>query len=231
MRVLALITARGGSKGLPGKNVKDFHGKPLIAWSVLQAKGSQFVSSVVLSTDDSVIAACGQAAGAEIPFIRPPELSDDQASSVEVALHALDELEKMGRIFDILLLIQPTSPLRETSDIDGLLRTLIDNWDKADAAITMVPMKPSPLHSYKLNGELVAPTFEIKAVPRQQMMTYYASYGLGWAIKVDALRAQKTFNPVKILPWFVSRSKAVDIDDEYDFSCAEALFKYLKVKE
>ncbi len=231
MRVLALITARGGSKGLPGKNVRSFHGHPLVAWSVSQALGSKLVETVVLSTDDSEIAQAGKSYGVQVPFERPAHLSGDEAGSVDVAIHALDELEKNNQHFDVLVLLQPTSPIRKRSDIDGMLNLLKENWDHADGVVTIAPMKPSPLHSLVVEDKFVRLGSDFKALPRQALPKFYASYGVCWAIKTETLKKEKTFHPARLLPWNILREQAVDIDDLGDFVCAEALQSLLQAND
>ena len=115
MNVLALIPARGGSKGLPRKNLLPLCGRPLVQWSVDTALSCTAIDSVVVSTDDDEIASIAVTAGAEVPFLRPAYLAGDTASSVDVIIHALDFLESQGRLFDLVLLLEPTSPLRQLS--------------------------------------------------------------------------------------------------------------------
>ena len=124
-RVLALIPARGGSKGLPRKNVRNICGKPLIAWSVEAAKKCRYTDAVVVSTDDREIADAAQSAGAAVPFMRPAELATDAASSMDVILHAISYFEKKGESFDVLVLLQPTSPLRDSGHVEEALDMFI----------------------------------------------------------------------------------------------------------
>ena len=126
-KVLAVIPARGGSKGLPGKNLRPLHGKPLLHHSVERALQAPCVLTVVVSTDDLHIAESGVLAGAQVPFMRPPELAGDTASSIDVLLHCLDWYEEEGQPFDIVTMIEPTSPLREISDIEEGIKMLISN--------------------------------------------------------------------------------------------------------
>jgi len=117
-KILALIPARGGSKGLPGKNIKPLLGKPLIAWTIEQAKASKYVDRVVVSTDDDEIAEVAIRYGAEVPFLRPKELARDDSPTIDAILHALDFFSDKGERFDLLALLEPTSPLRDSEDID-----------------------------------------------------------------------------------------------------------------
>ena len=128
-RVLALIPARAGSKRIVNKNIKLFAGKPLIAWTIEAAKVCENITDIVVSTDGEDIAAIAKQYGAEIPFMRPDNLSSDTALSIDVVLHAIDFLSESGRDYDLLLLLQPTSPLRSTSDIS----TAIDFFNRSNA--------------------------------------------------------------------------------------------------
>ena len=134
-KVLVLVPARGGSKGLPGKNIRSLCGRPLIQWSIDTALACDEIDAVVVSTDDEQIAAVSAAAGAEVPFLRPPALAVDTASSIDVVIHALDFLERNGRVFDIVLLLEPTSPLREVADIQVALQRMVDTGAAAIVSV------------------------------------------------------------------------------------------------
>src|SRR5688572_8523252 len=134
-RVLAVIPARGGSKGLPRKNLLPLAGQPLVAWPVKAASKARFVDRVVVSTDDAEIAAAARAAGADVPFIRPAALASDTASSVSVVLHALDSLERDGKRFSYVVLLEPTSPLTESVDVEQALSELHVSRARADAIV------------------------------------------------------------------------------------------------
>lgn len=126
-RILALIPARGGSKGLPGKNTKMLLGKSLIAWSIEQAYQSAYIDKVIVSTESEKIAVVARSCGAEVPFVRPKSLSADNAETIDVVLHAINFYESRGDAFDIIVLLEPTSPLREAKDIDRAIERLISN--------------------------------------------------------------------------------------------------------
>ena len=121
-KILGLITARSGSKGLPKKNIKPLLGKPLIAWSIDVGIKSNYIDDLVVSTDCHEMSRLAKKYEAEAPFIRPKELSTDSASSVDVILHAINWLEKRDRFYDLVVLLEPTSPLRESKDIDRCLK-------------------------------------------------------------------------------------------------------------
>ena len=122
--VVAIIPARGGSKGLAGKNVKLLNNKPLISWSIQQCLNSQYVDDVIVTTDSSEIASIALEAGAKVPFIRPGHLATDTALTIDVIEHCHDYLKQSGQIYDYIALIEPTSPLRKNDDIDNMIKNL-----------------------------------------------------------------------------------------------------------
>ncbi|MFP5491622.1 MAG: cytidylyltransferase domain-containing protein [Bacteriovoracia bacterium] len=224
MRILALITARGGSKGLPGKNIRNFHGHPLIAWTIRQACCSSKITKVILSTDDMKIAEVGRKYGAMVPFMRPEALATDSATSLDVVIHALAELEISGETFDAVLLLQPTSPLRDVSDIDGMIEKLIKQYEHFDAVVAVASMKPSPNIAMISNNDSLSFTSLFNTAQRQAAEQYLASYGHGWLVKKSTLMEEKTFYPKRLTPWLMKRNQSVDIDDLLDFKIAEFLF-------
>jgi CMP-N,N'-diacetyllegionaminic acid synthase len=138
MKVLGLITARGGSKGVPRKNIRLLCGKPLLAYTAETALQSQTLSRVVLSTEDEEIAAVGRRFGLDVPFMRPPELAQDATPSLPVVRHAVLELERSGDFYDAVCLLQPTNPLRRFEDIDACVRLLFES--EADSVISVLPV-------------------------------------------------------------------------------------------
>ena len=138
-KILAVIPARSGSKGLPGKNVMQISGKPLIAWSIEEAKRSKYLDKVIVSTDSSEFGEIAEMHGAEVPFLRPTKLSTDEASSFSVIEHAIGFLMSQGENFDYIVLLEPTSPLREHGDIDGAIEKLLtSNSAKSIVGISKV---------------------------------------------------------------------------------------------
>ena len=140
LKIVALIPARSGSKRLPGKNIKDFCGKPLIAWTIEAALKSKYIDSVVVSTDCSKIAEISKQYGAEVPFLRPESLSDDKTTTVDVVKNFLDFSE--SKTYTHLILLQPTSPLRETADIDNSVELMIKNDANAIYSVCEVDHPP-----------------------------------------------------------------------------------------
>lgn len=227
-KVLALVPARGGSKGLPGKNLRSLCRRPLIQWSIDAALACKEISAVVVSTDDEQIAAVAAAAGAEVPFLRPPALADDSASSIDVVIHALDFLESKGRVFDIVLLLEPTSPLREVADIQVALQRMVDTG--ADATVSVCRAESThPAFMFRSNEKDRIEPF-LSASPtglrRQEIEPLFYLDGTLYASTVAALRQRRSFYHEDTLAYEIAKWKALEIDDIEDFQMIEAIAKY-----
>ena len=219
---LAIVPARGGSKRLPGKNLADLGGKPLIAWSIEAALKSRYVTKIVVSTDDATIAHTAEQWGAEVPFLRPAELS---AGTTEVLRHTLGFYEKRGEIFDFLILLQPTSPLRTAEHIDEAIIELMQK--KAAAVISVCEMEHSPLWSNTLPEDLSLEHFikeELKRVRSQDLPTYYRINGAIYICRTDEFLEQNTlFLNEKIYAYIMPKEASVDIDERLDLIVANAI--------
>jgi N-acylneuraminate cytidylyltransferase/CMP-N,N'-diacetyllegionaminic acid synthase len=227
-RVIAIIPARGGSKGLPGKNVRDLFGKPLIAWSIEQARASRYVDRVLVSTDSQTIADAATKHGAEVPFLRPAALSNDTASSIDVTLHALDQLAASGDVYDYIILLEPTSPLRDVEDIDGAME-LLARHATASSIVGVVKAEAShPAFLFAVRSGLLEPMqgASPSGVRRQDLSeAFYYLEGTVYISDVVVLREQRSFYHAATAPWIVERYKAVEIDELPDLIVAEALMK------
>lgn len=226
-RVLALVPARGGSKGLPRKNMRPFCGKPLIAWSIAAGLESNHVDAVWVSTDDEEIAAIAYKYGAQVPFMRPAELATDQASSVDVIVHALGVAQASGNPFDIVVLLEPTSPLREFSDIDGALEGLI----ASEAATSIVGVAAvetvHPAYLFREHGGFIEPYLGQgpTGVRRQTLEPLVFIEGSVYATYIDEFLQRRSFYHDRTAGWRVPRYKAIEIDEMADFIAAEALMR------
>ena len=225
-RVLGLIPARGGSKGLPGKNIMPIAGKPLIVWSVEQARASRYLDDVVVSTDSRKIGEIGVAAGARMPFRRPDALATDMASSIDVVLHALDALAGEKENFDIVVLLEPTSPLREASDIDGALERLV-SVPGAECIVGVAAVESvHPAFLFRTDDkEFLAPFSDRapNAVRRQDLETLYFIEGSVYASFAASLRERRAFYHERTIGWPVARYKSLEIDELPDLIASEAL--------
>ncbi len=227
-RVLGLITARGGSKGLPGKNTRLLCGRPLIAWTVDAARASSCLDAVVVSTDDAGIAEAARAAGAEVPFLRPAALASDTASSIDAVLHALDTLAAEGREFQVLVLLEPTSPLREASDIDAAVQQLATSG--ADAVVSVCRAEGAhPSFMFRMDERgAVTPYLTVPptGVRRQDIEPLFYLEGTVYVSTVAALRETRAFCHDRTVAYEVPKWKALEIDDEDDFVMVQAIAKH-----
>lgn len=214
LRVLALIPARGGSKGVPRKNVRDLGGKPLIAWTIDAARQSAYVDDVVVSSDDAEIIAVAQRYGAQAPFVRPPELASDTADSLSVVRHALTTLPGP---YDLVLLLQPTSPLRNTADIDGALTAYVSAQAKTCVSLCEVDKSPWWMMTLGADGRLQK-LLSDQAMPtrRQDAPPVYALNGALYIAPSTSLLAGEGFVGDDTLPWVMPKERSVDIDTEMD---------------
>lgn len=227
-RVLALVPARRGSKGLPLKNIRPLHGMPLLGWPIKAARASQYIDRVVISTDDAEFAALGQAAGADAPFLRPTELASDSASSIGVITHALDTLESVGDVYDYLVLLEPTSPLTEASDVDAALKTLVARRQDADAIVGVTPLSTThPAFAVRVDERGLINPFAAQTfgqLPRRQdVEPLYCLDGSLYASTTEALRRKLSFCHDRTIPHIMPRHKSFEVDDLVDFICIEAL--------
>lgn len=226
--VLAIIPARGGSKGLPGKNIRSMCGKPLICWSILQGLESQYIDEVLVTTDSQEILDIARKCGANTPFLRPKSLAKDDVSSVDVLIHAVDYLSEAGRVYDYVVLLEPTSPLRDVSDVDGAIELLINNeLSKSIVGVTKVE-GAHPSFLFTIQNELLKPMLgmEPNGLRRQDLKEeFYYLEGSIYVSSVSALTERRGFYHADTLPWVVDRYKAIEIDELCDFVAAEALME------
>lgn len=229
-KILGLIPARGGSRGLPGKNIKKLCGKPVIAWTILAAQGSRYLDDLVFSTDSPEIAKVARRWGVEVPFLRPGELAQDDTESSAVLIHALDFLEAEGRKYDYVILLEPTSPLRETSDIDRGMEVLDEFHDRADSIVSVCRVEAAhPVFDVRINDQGLLQTYlpqdDFQPLRRQDIEELYFFEGTIYISKTDAYREKKTFYHQRTLPYIVPKEKSLELDDRMDFICIEALLR------
>jgi CMP-N,N'-diacetyllegionaminic acid synthase len=217
-RVLALIPARGGSKGLPRKNLLTVNGRPLLCWTVAAARAAQVLDSVVLSSDDDEIIATARACGCEAPFRRPAPLASDSAAMIDVVLHALDELPQ----YEVVVLLQPTSPLRTAHDIDAACRLFLDS--AAPACVSVSPAAKSPYWMYSLGErQRLHPILEgaDEIVRRQDLPPVYVLNGALYIADAAWLRKSRTFLSQDTVGYVMPADRSLDIDTPADFATFE----------
>jgi len=228
-RLLALIPARGGSKRLPRKNVLDLSGKPLIAWTIEAARNSKYVDNVVVSTDDEQISTISRDYGAIVPFKRPTELSSDDAKSIDVVLHTIQTLHAQEDDYDYLILLQPTSPLRQAIDIDLSVEQLIR--DGLDAVISVCENEHHPFWSNTLPADRDMSNFlnpSIRNKRSQDLPTYYRVNGAIYLCNINKIIDEKDlFLKNKCHAYIMDNINSVDIDTEIDFLLASQIIDLL----
>lgn len=222
-RYLAIIPARGGSKRLPGKNMLEISGKPLIAWTIEAAVESGVFDKIIVSTDSREIADVALACKAEVPFLRPAELSADNSTTVNVITHAVSEINTVGKEeFTHLACLQPTSPLRTKEDIAGAVKILEDR--AADAVISVCRNEHSPLWSNTLPTDKDMSGFlqkNLQKTPSQMLPVHYRLNGAIYLCNIERFLSEKNlFLSSNIFAYEMSRKNSIDIDDEVDFDLA-----------
>ncbi|MGZ3902822.1 MAG: acylneuraminate cytidylyltransferase family protein [Bacteroidia bacterium] len=233
MEVLFVIPARGGSKGLPKKNIKPIAGKPLIAWSVdAAAKAADIIGDcdVIVSTDSNEIAEISKQHGAQAPFIRPEELSNDTAASIDVMLHALDFMEKTGKQYKYLAMIEPTSPQRDEYDLVNALNQLKNTRDAESIVGVCKTESCHPLFLTKLNKGFLEPyeNKTYKVYRRQEIDEVFFFEGSMYISNTESLKKRKAFYHEKALGFEMPKWKSFEIDDMVDFLIIEQLLNARK---
>ncbi len=230
-RILAIIPARKGSKGILGKNIKPLLGKPLIYYSIDVALKSKVFDKIIVSTDSEKIAEISKEYGAEVPFIRPDELATDTADAMDAIVHAVKFLEDNGESFDYIMKLQPTSPLRKKEDILNALKLAIDK--NANSIISISECKRHPLWANTLSENMEMKNFireDIKGKNRQELPIYYELNGIIFLAKTKELLKTRDWFMDKSFALIIDKNRAIDIDDIIDFKLAEVLMKSYKLK-
>lgn len=229
--ILALIPARGGSKGIPRKNIRNFAGYPLIAWSIAAAKQSEYVRRVIVSTDDEVIAAVARECGAETPFLRPAEFAQDKTTDLPVFEHAIQWLEENENYRpEIIIQLRPTSPIRPKNMLDDAIRILLDRND-ADCVRGVVPAAQNPFKMWRFEGEdkPMMPLLEVDGIaepynaPRQILPPVSWQTGHIDAIRVSTIKQKHSLTGDVIYPLLIDPRYTVDIDNLSDWAKYEAI--------
>lgn len=229
--VLGVVTARGGSKGIPRKNIRPLGGTPLLTWTADAALRAKSLTRVILSTDDAEIAEVGRANGLDVPFMRPPELSGDHVPSLPVLLHAIEWVEAHGDHYDAICLLQPTSPLRTPEMIDSCVALLESTG--ADSAMTVrtVPTDHNPHWVYfaDATGTLRLATGEAAPIPRRQdLPPAFHRDGAVFVTRRHVLVEQHSLYGARVVGQVVTDPRSVDIDTLEDWERAEALIRELR---
>lgn len=220
--VLAIIPARGGSKGVFRKNIKYIAGKPLIAWTIEEAKKSKYIDRLILSSEDNEIIDVAESYDCEVPFIRPKELGEDETPGIDPIIHATKQLPN----YEYVVVLQPTSPLRTVQDIDSAIEKCYRN--NGIAVVSVAESDESPYWMYKLgNGEIMKPLMDIDEIPkrRQDLPNAFILNGAIYVSRTEALKEEKSFLQKRTVGYVMPKERSMDIDSELDFKICEVLFE------
>lgn len=227
MKILAVIGARCGSKGIPGKNIIELCGKPLLAWSIDAAKKSDVIDKLIVSTDDRNIAGIARRYGAEIPFMRPAKLASEKSSQVDMVNHALQWLWKNQNYKpNYILLLQPTSPLRTGEDISNAVE--LAKKQDCDAVISVCKVKNHPFVARTIDPDGTIKnmwTDRPRRLQRQELPDVYSENGAIYLVKLEAFMREQDFMPKKSVAYIMPAERSVDIDEPLDLKFAEVLLK------
>lgn len=222
-KIFAIIPARGGSKGIAGKNIRQLNGKPLICYTIEEALKLSYLNKVLVSTDDPLIAKLSKRCGAEI-IERPDELAKDESPTIDAIFHAIDTIKDVCD-HDIIILLQCTSPLRNATDIDMALEKFIKN--DCDSLISMCKVEHSPYWCFKFIDTKLVPLFadEYLKMRRQELPDVYRPNGAIYITTVKNLYKNNGFDCDKMIPYIMPSERSIDIDEEIDFKLAELLIQ------
>ncbi|WP_416176248.1 cytidylyltransferase domain-containing protein [Clostridium sp.] len=224
-KVLAIIPARGGSKGIPRKNIKNINGRPLISYSIEEARKSKYIDKLIVSTEDSEIAKISKKFGAEIPFLRPKELSKDTTPGIEPILHAVSWFKNKGITFDYVMCLQCTSPFRKYSQIDKAIEVLIEK--NGDSIVSVCESEITPYWMKKIEYGKLKDFLDnnIFYSRRQDAPKVYRLNGAIYMTKTDVLIKYKNWYTENTLPYVMDEISSIDIDNMLDFKFVEFLMK------
>lgn len=224
-KVLAVIPARGGSKRLPRKNILPLGGRPLICWTILAALGCKYIDRIIVSTDDDEIADVSRKSGADVPFLRPDELAVDDASTIDVVMHLLNELEKKENDYHYIVLLQPTSALRTSGHITEAFDELVGKSQSAIVSVCLA--EHHPFWSNKLSETQSMSAFlqkDMHNIRSQDLPNYYRLNGAIYICDVGLLKSEQSFLPSQSCSAYImSQEDSVDIDTKNDFDRAQLI--------
>lgn len=220
MKILIIIPARGGSKGLPGKNIKELCGKPLICWTIDVAREISEDGDICVSTDYQSIADTVEKYGLKIPFLRPDSLASDIATTRDTIIHALDYYKGQGKDYDVVLLLQPTSPLRTTKHIREALALYRPDLDMV---VSVKKSHTAAVIAHDDENGFLIPTLNTSVGRRQDMPEYYEYNGAIYVINVQSLYTNNTMNFKRKIKYVMDEESSVDIDTELDLKIVELI--------
>ena len=218
-RILGIIPARGGSKGVPGKNIKPLDGKPLIAWTIKAAKESKYLDRLILSSDSLAIIKVAKQYGCNVPFVRPSELSQDETPGISPVLHVIEQVPD----YEYIVLLQPTSPFRSAGDIDRCIEICLEQYGKACISVSEVKENPSWMYHIQEN-KILSPLLDAPLITRRQNLPkVYKINGAVYVAKAKWLQKSRSFMGVNTVAYVMPHERSLDIDTPFDFRIAEML--------
>ena len=219
--VLAIIPARGGSKGIPRKNIRDLCGKPLLAWTIEEAKKSKYIDRLILSSEDAEIIDVAKTWGCEVPFVRPEKFAQDDTPGIDPVLHAIQMLDEK---YDYVVLLQVTSPLRIVEDIDGCIEWCVKRNAKSCVAVSEVVENPYWMYTIASNCKLEKfVDTDVEYTRRQDLPKVFIINGAMYIAECNWLAHKKTFCSQETIGYIMPEERSLDIDSERDFKVCEAI--------
>lgn len=223
MKILAVIPARYGSRGIKLKNIVNLKNKPLIAYTIEESLKSKYVNKTIVSTDSNLIADISKKYGAEVPFLRPDNLALDTSKNIEVLMHALEELKKNGEFYDYVLILQPTQPLRKAKHIDEAIETLVNSNEDSLISVSKVKDHPILIRKVLENGVTETLLKCSSTVRRQDFPDYYKVNGAIYINKVNEKLNLNTSLNDNTLAYIMDEKYDIDIDNMMDLKIAEIM--------
>jgi N-acylneuraminate cytidylyltransferase len=219
--ILAIIPARGGSKGIPRKNIRMLAGKPLIAWTIKEAKRSKYIDRLILSSEDEEIIKVAKEWGCDVPFVRPAGLAKDDTPGIEPVLHAINTLKEK---YDYVVLLQPTSPLRQVDDIDGCIEACVSSNAPSCVSVTEVNQHPHWMYTIE-EADYLSPIIKQKKGIncRQDLPTVYVLNGAVYIAESNFLRNKRSFLTAMTKAYVMRKERSLDIDEDIDLKLCEIM--------
>lgn len=220
--MIAIIPARGGSKGIPGKNIIDINGKPLIAYTIEAALEATSIDRVICSTDSQTIAKAAISYGAEVPFLRPDKLATDSAQAIDTYLYTIEKLAEVGTPYEELAVLLPTSPLRLSSDIDNAIALFREK--RADSVISYTPMQHPPTWARTINSRKIPENYfkiESDLENRQELEPAYICNGSIYIFRYSLLKDRRIYESENTFAYIMPAERSIDIDSGFDVKLAK----------
>jgi len=224
---LCVIPARGGSKGIPGKNITLIKGRPLIDYTIKEALKSKYLDRIIVSTDSESIASISRRCGGEVPFLRPSNLATDESKTIDAVLYTIKRLKQIGHVYDYIVLLQPTQPLRNVSHIDEAIKLIIQKNVNSLVSVSRVKEHPILMRTIDENGCLQGILNRNSTIRRQEFPEYYKVNGSIYINKVDDNLNYDTSLNDNLLPYFMDSKFDLDVDDRFDLEILELKLEYL----